>query len=424
MSIGDILGLRDFRYLWLGQIVSNFGDALTHLTLILLINRITGGSTAAIAFLLIALALPHAVIGLFAGVVVDRLARKWIMVVSDILRGGLVLVFIFVGAGVTDSLWPIYVVAFLHASVGAFFAPARSATIPNIVPREGLLSANSLSQISFVLFRVLGTATAGMIIGLFQLFWPAFIIDAASFFISAILISQLRLPSEGTKERKRHPLSQNIRAVFDELGEGLHLIARSRALLGTLVAAGVAMLGIGAVNVLLPPYIVNDLGLSETWFGVIGFAQVAGMLLSGGLIAILAAHFRPTHLISGGLVALGAATAALGATSEIWQLFITLFVVGLAAAPINASIATLVQASVEDSMRGRILGALGAMVQVTSIVSMLIAGALATQIGIHYVFVLSGLIAVAAGFLSAWVYRGFTLPKSEGQETAAINPVQ
>ncbi len=56
MSIRDILGLRDFRYLWLGQIVSNFGDALTHLTLILLINRITGGSTAAIALLLVALA--------------------------------------------------------------------------------------------------------------------------------------------------------------------------------------------------------------------------------------------------------------------------------------------------------------------------------------------------------------------------------
>ncbi len=232
MSIRDILGLRDFRYLWLGQIVSNFGDALTHLTLILLINRITGGSTAAIAFLLIALALPYAVIGLFAGVVVDRLDRKRIMVVSDILRGVLVLAFIIVGAGGTDSLWPIYVIAFLHACVGAFFTPARSATIPNLVPREGLLSANSLSQISFVMFRVLGTATAGMIIGLFQLFWPAFIIDAASFFISAVLISQLRLPSKRINERKTLPLSQNIRSVFEELGDGLLVIGCRRSHVG------------------------------------------------------------------------------------------------------------------------------------------------------------------------------------------------
>ena len=64
MSIGQILGLRNFRFLWLGQIVSNFGDALTPLTLVLLINRVTGGSTTAIATLLIALALPQAVIGL------------------------------------------------------------------------------------------------------------------------------------------------------------------------------------------------------------------------------------------------------------------------------------------------------------------------------------------------------------------------
>ena len=423
MSIRDILGLRNFRYLWLGQIVSNFGDALTHLTLILLINRNTGGSTAAIALLLVALALPQAVIGLFAGVVVDRLDRKRIMVVSDVLRGGLVLAFIIVGAGGTDSLWPIYAIAALHASVGAFFNPARSATIPNIVPREGLLSANSLSQISFVLFRVLGTAAAGLIIGFFQLFWPAFIIDAASFFISAIFISQLQLPAGQAKEREQLPLSKNIRSAFKELGEGLSGIAGSRARLGTLVAAGVAMLGIGAVNVLLPPYIVNDIGLSETWFGIIDFAQVAGMLLSGSLIAVLAARFRPTHLISGGLIALGAATAALGATSAIWQLLVTLFIVGLAATPINASIATLIQASVEDSMRGRILAALGAMIQVTSIVSMLIAGTLASQIGIQYVFVLSGLIAIAAGFLSAWVYRGFTLPQPEGREAPAINPV-
>ena len=423
LSIRDVLGFRDFRYLWLGQIVSNFGDALTHLTLILLINRITGGSTSAIALLLVALALPQAVIGLFAGVVVDRLDRKRIMVVSDILRGVLVLAFIIVGAGATESLWPLYVIAALHASVGAFFAPARSATIPNIVPREGLLSANSLSQISFVLFRVLGTAAAGLIIGLSQLFWPAFIIDAVSFFISAVLISQLRLPVKKAKNGVRLPLSQNIRSAANELVEGLAVIAGSRALLGTLVAAGVAMLGIGAVNVLLPPYIVNDIGLSETWFGIIDFAQVVGILLSGSLIAALAVRFRPTNLISGGLVALGIATAALGATSAVWQLLIALFIIGLAATPINASIATLIQASVEDSMRGRILAALGAMVQVTSIVSMLIAGTLASQIGIHYVFVLSGLIAIAAGFLSAWVYRGFTLPEPEGAESPAVNPV-
>jgi MFS family permease len=342
------------------------------------------------------------------------------MVVSDIVRGFLILAFIIVVLAGTESLWPIYIIGFLTSAVGAFFLPARSATIPNIVPRNGLLSANSLSQTSFVLSRVLGTAAAGLIIGLFDVFWLAFVVDAATFFASALLISQIRLPHIETVSYKELPLGENIKSAFRELGEGLNIIARSRALMGTLVAAGVAMLGIGAVNVLLPPFIVNDIGLSETWFGVINIAQVAGMLISGTVVAVLAARFRPTHLISIGLVALGVATSALAAAYQLWQLLIILFAIGLSAAPINASIATLIQATVEDRMRGRIMAALGAMVQVTSIVSMLAAGLLAVQLGTRTVFFISGIIAVAAGVLSAWVYKGFTLPRPEYAESAAL----
>jgi len=420
LTIRNILGIRDFRYLWLGQIVSNFGDALTHLTLVLLINRITGGSTAAIAYLLIALALPHAVIGLFAGVLVDRLDRKRIMVVSDIVRGFLILAFIVVVLAGTESLWPIYIIGFLTSAAGAFFLPARSATIPNIVPREGLLSANSLSQTSFVLFRVLGATAAGLIIGLFDVFWLAFVIDAATFFASAAFISQIQLPRRKTDSPRDIPLGKNIRSAFGELGEGLSIIARSRALMGTLVAAGVAMLGVGALSVLFAPFIVNDIGLSVTWFGFIESAQVAGMLVSGTVVAVLAARLRPTHLISIGLVALGITTMALAAAYQVWQLVIVLFAVGLSVTPINASIATLIQVTVEDRVRGRIMAALGAIVQVTSIVSMLAAGILAAQLGTRYVFVLSGIIAVAAGLLSAWVYKGFRLPKPEHAETAVF----
>jgi MFS family permease len=152
----DLLKIRDFRFLWLGQIVSNFGDALTHLTLVLFINRVTGGDAQAIAWLLIVLALPTAVLGLIAGVFVDRWNRKHVMIISDGLRAVLTLGFVI--AAVSEQLWLIYLLAFLHATVSSFFAPARSAVVPRVVPKEGLLAANSLSQMSVVLFRVLGTA--------------------------------------------------------------------------------------------------------------------------------------------------------------------------------------------------------------------------------------------------------------------------
>ena len=124
ISARDLLKIRNFRLLWGGQIVSNFGDAITQLTLILYINRITDGSTQAIAGLLIALALPMATLGLVAGVFVDRWDRKRTMIVSDLLRG--ILTLGFVAAAVWQQLWLIYLLAFLHATVSSFFGPVGS----------------------------------------------------------------------------------------------------------------------------------------------------------------------------------------------------------------------------------------------------------------------------------------------------------
>jgi DHA3 family macrolide efflux protein-like MFS transporter len=92
-----------------------------------------------------------------AGVFVDRWDRKRVMIFSDSMRGILVLVFLLIGTAENLSLPLIYLVAFIHSSIGAFFTPARSAAIPLIVPKAGLLSANSLSQTSLVFFRLLGT---------------------------------------------------------------------------------------------------------------------------------------------------------------------------------------------------------------------------------------------------------------------------
>jgi MFS family permease len=86
LGMRDVLKIRNFRLLWLGQVVSNFGDSLTALALIFLVNHLTG-STAAIAVMAIVLAVPQVVFGLIAGVYVDRMDRKRIMIGSDLLRG-------------------------------------------------------------------------------------------------------------------------------------------------------------------------------------------------------------------------------------------------------------------------------------------------------------------------------------------------
>src|SRR5262245_27297676 len=227
LAVRAVLQLRDFRLLWLAQIVSDFGDSLTTLALLILVNQLTG-STAALATMAIVLAIPQVTFGLVAGVYVDRMDRKRIMIVSDLLRGFLVLGFTLVGS--RDQLWLLYLIGFAQATIGTFFTPARGALTPHLVPPTGLLAANSLAQTSRVIFGLLGTAAAGVLIGALGVFWPAFALDALTFFISALLVSRIVASS-----RSDAPDSPgDVRSIVRQLGAGLSLIHRTRVLQGIL----------------------------------------------------------------------------------------------------------------------------------------------------------------------------------------------
>jgi MFS family permease len=354
-----------------------------------------------------------------AGVFVDRWDRKRVMVTSDLLRGFLVLAFLLIGTAENTNLFLLYIIAFAHSAIGAFFTPAQSAVIPLVVPKEGLLSANSLTQTSLVFFRLLGTAAAGFLVGSLDVFWPAYVVDASTFFLSALFISRVALPAmAGVKEVGKATVS----AVLGEMRAGFGLLVQSRILIGTLVAAGITMLGLGAVNVLLAPMIVNDLKVAETWFGAVELSQVVGMIISGSLVAVLAARFKPTNLISGGLIGIGAGVAFLALIQNVWHLFAVLFVIGLMSTPLNTAMATLIQLVVKNEVLGRVSAALGAIIQVASLVSMFAAGTLAAMIGVRNVFVVSGLLAIMAGLLAAVVFRGFT-PPAAVEEPAQVQIV-
>ena len=167
LSARAVLRLPNYRRLWLGQLVSEAGDGLTNLALLLLVNSITG-STAAIAAMAICLAIPPLTIGLFAGAYVDRADRRRIMLASDLLRAIVVLGFVLVGSA--DRLWLLFLFAFVQSSIGTFFAPARGAVIPKVVPSEGLLAANSVAQATRVIAGIVGAGLAGLIIGLAGVF--------------------------------------------------------------------------------------------------------------------------------------------------------------------------------------------------------------------------------------------------------------
>lgn len=394
-QLTELLKIRDFRYLWTAQIASDFGDNLTALSLLILIQRLTG-STVAIAGLMISITLPALIFGVLSGVYVDRFDRRKVMIISDFLRAGLVLSFIFVD---TVELLPVlYVIAFVQATIGTLFNPARSALLPRIVGQEQLLAANSVSQTSRIIFNLLGTTAAGILASVSTGFAPAFIADALTFLLSAFLIT--RIATSGV------PRERDSSRVWDDMKSGFKVLIGSRPLQGMLVGAGVAMLGLGAVNVLGVPFIIGELGISEAYFGLVEFSQVAGMVISGSLVAVLAVKLRAPTLVSIGLVGVGIAVGLLAGSNEIWQLGLVLFGVGLFITPTQAGVSTLSQTLIEDEMRGRVGGALSALISGANVLSMGVAGVAAAAIGIRNVFVISGVIAIVAGILAGLLLRG------------------
>lgn len=389
-----LLGIRDFKLLWLAQIASDFGDNLTFFTLLILIQRLTG-STVALAGLMVAIALPTLIFGVLSGVLVDRIDRRRAMLVSDLLRAVVVLMFLFVRS--PDLVPAIYAIAFVQASIGTVFNPARAAFLPAVVGEENLLAANSVSQTSRIVFNLLGTGTAGLIAAWSDTLAPAFILDSATFLASFLLIRGIR--TSGRPEE--HASAQ----VWAEMKEGFSTMLASRPLRAVMVALSVTMLGLGAVNVLFVPFLIEGLEVSEAFLGLVEASQVAGLVLSGTVVAALATRLRPSLLVSSGLVGIGVFIALVSGAAAIWHVMVLLFAVGISVGPVQAGANTLSQTLIVDSMRGRVGGALNTLVSAANVVSMGLAGLAAAALGTRNVFLLSGLVVVSAGVLAFWLFR-------------------
>jgi MFS family permease len=410
-ELRSLLRIRDYRYLWTAQALSDFGDNLTFLTLLILIQRLTG-STVAIAGLLIAIALPTLVFGTLSGVYVDRIDRKKAMMVSDVLRGIVVLCFLLVRSA--DLVPVIYLIAFVQASIGTVDNPARSAFLPAVVGTEKLLAANSVSQTSRIVFNLLGTGAAGILAATFDTLGPAFVIDSATFFASFLLVSRIKtsgVPDKAGDSR-----------VWTEMKEGFTVMTSSRPLRAVLASLSVTMLGLGAVNVLFVPFLIDDLAVSEAFLGAIEASQVAGLIISGTLVAVLATRLRPSNLVSLGLVGVGIFVAAISAAGAVWHVMVMLFFVGLSVGPVQAGANTLSQTLIEDSMRGRVGGALNTLISAANITSMGLAGVAAAAIGTRNVFLASGILVLISGFIAYRLFRELR-PSPSGAGSPASDPV-
>ena len=312
--------------------------------------------------------------------ITDRLNRQTIMIVSDVLRGLIVLNFIFINHA--DQLWLLYLIAFLQAAVGTLFGPARGALMAGILPKESLLAANSLNQTSTLILYQTGYAMAGVLLSLTEAFWLIFAVDAFTFFWSVAMVSRLvDLPRLEPPKARGKPS-----VIFGQLLEGLKLIVHNPILLGTVLALTVTLLGLGAIEVITLRLLTQELHVEATWLGPVFLAQALATILSSGFVLRLAHRLEPTRIITIGLFLLSLVVFMNAIVASLWQLFLVIFIAGLIIAPINASLPTIVQTRVANELRGRVGASFGTITSVAILLSLTLAGTLSDFIGVRQVF--------------------------------------
>lgn len=267
---------RRFAFLWAGQTLSRIGDFVYEIVIAWWVLKETG-SAAVMSTVLIVTFLPIALFTLVGGVVVDRVSRPWLMLVSDLLRAGAVLGVAGLAAAGRLEIWMVYALGLLFGIADAFFNPAYFALVPELVPKEDLTSANALTSLSYQLGRVVGPALGGLIVAAGGTVL-GLTINGISFVVGALLLLPLlpgaRAPRRDPERTESH-WRQDLREGFDTVRAQPILI--TGLLLGALAAACL----VGPFLVSMPFMIGERFGADPRVYGFLLACFPIGFVLGG-----------------------------------------------------------------------------------------------------------------------------------------------
>lgn len=401
-----VLRQRHFAVLWFGQLISTIGDWVLLIALPFYVYQLTG-SALATGTMFIVETLPRIAFASLVGVLVDRWDRRHLMIISDIVRASILLVILIVPS--THLLWVIYLIAFIQSFVGLFFDPARSALVPTIVGEEQLIAANALDSVSDSLTRLIGPSLGGILLGLLGISSVVFV-DSASFLVSAVMITLIKLPKKQAAEsEEQHESSVSARSALTTFwGEwlaGLKLLKGERVMTALFVVMSIMMLGQGIINALLPVFVKVTLHSEAIVYGWTATAQGIGMLCGAALLGQMRKFFQPAHLILLGIGVPGLFFLLI-VNMPLVPLDLSLIILGSLCIPcFFVGSQTLLQSSIADEYRGRIFGAFGTTSSLMLLVGLSVGGTLGNRFGVIALLESAGVLYFLAGVVALVMIR-------------------
>ena len=441
-----------FLRLWLAQSATQIGGNMVLFALLVIVRGATGSNTA-VAVLILSFLVPAVLFSAVAGVYVDRIDRRLILIATNLIRGVMYIGLFFVG----DNFALILLLNTAISVVNVFFAPAEASMIPVVVPREQLIAANGIFILTLNAAFALGFALLGpLVVNIAGSAEAVILVVATLFFVATALC--VALPSsppmrdavaEGSDGRLA-PVADAERAVEStvaQLREGLTFIRGHREISWSLLYLGIAASIVGVLGVLGPDFAETTLGLQAKDFAVIvlplGFGIVMGILL----LNAYGKYLPRRRVIEGGLIGLGAMLLLLSIAGQLSQFLsqaeaaadivdlsavtsllaivvVIAFFAGISYGLVAIPAQTQLQEDLPEDVRGRVFGVLNMLVSVSSFLPIILVGPISDLIGTTAVIIVVAVGIVAAGIGS--VIRRVPLRAVESQTLAdphAVDPI-
>jgi MFS transporter, DHA3 family, macrolide efflux protein len=383
-----------FSALWVGQLISLFGDRIHQIALAFLVLAVTN-SAIAVAFVFVFASLPNLFLSPIAGTYVDRWDQKDVMVVSDLLRAATILI---IPIAAVTSIFLVYPLIFLVTSISIFFRPARVAALPRIVRQDELLTANSAMWVGETIADVIGYPLATVFVGFLGDALPlAFWIDAATYGASAALIASISVPPLRDPSA---PAPERL-SVLADMKAGYQFLRHETVLLANTLQAAVAQLTIGVLTVLTPLYargiVVGQPIDEKVAYGFLETAIGVGNLIGGFVIGAIGTRLARGKTVILGYTVWGACVALLALTGNLAIALGLMFGSGVANMVFVIPSQTMFQERTPPDMLGRVIGFRFALVFGSMTLAMALGGLLAEVAGAAPVIGVFGLLTMVAG---------------------------
>jgi len=405
---------RDFRLLWIGQLISISGSMMQNAAILWHVSEVHHNPIALGGVGLVRV-VPVIALSFVSGIIADRFDRRKVILIA---QTGMALCALALGGlafGKTQSLWPIYALAALSAAFGAFDLPARQALIPSIVPRDDLPNAFSVNATMWQAAAIVGPALSGFIIegyGLHAAYW----LNALSFIAVLIAVGLMRVNARVAEE---HQPPVSVAAML----EGLRFVRNTPIVLSSMLLDFFATF-FSSATALLPIYAKDILHVGARGYGILASAEASGALIAGVILTFIPRIPRQGRTLLISVVCYGLSTILFGFSATFLIAFLGLAGVGASDTVSMVIRNTVRQLHTPDHLRGR-------MVSVNMIFFMggpqlgeLEAGLVAGWLGAPF-SVISGGVGCLIAVL--WVAKqwpmlwGYDLPRGAAAQHAAAD---